>query len=614
MRCRKLRVAAVQIQTRRRNGVLTLPERACTHNRPLDGHRIHSPIDPAAATDAPSRMPCRYTALMSTDIRSRSLAALTALAFTLSGAPAPAQDNRLPDIGSSAGSLLGPVQQREYGQMYLSQLRHYDYVLDDPLTDSWLQAVGNRLAAASDRPQQQFTFFMMKDRSINAFATLGGYIGMNAGLVLVAESEDEVASVLGHEIAHVTQAHILRSVERAQKDSVPILLAMLGAIAIAQSAGGSSASDASMAALAGAQGLIAQRQIDYTRSNESEADRLGIRTLARSGYDPEAMARMFERMQAASRTNQGGDRERVPDYLRTHPVTTTRISEARMRAEQLSRNTITGITTTPDAIRIERVELNTPDADALATGGNPLLPSSLRLPPGTPARAGNVEFGWARERLRVFSANTPEQAVREYERMQRAAPLTDAQRYGLALARLRERSSAAAAADFAHLLEDYPNDLWLQLGLAEAQAQAGQSAAADALFSAVLERLPRNRATLLTWANVLIERNTPEAGYTAQQMLRPLLQTSADDPIFQRNFARASEIAGDPVRAGEAWAEVSFLSGREEQALIQLNTLKRRDDLDYYARARIDARIAAITPIVLELQRQGIRDPVLSRH
>jgi len=324
---------------------------------------------------------------------------------------------------------------------------------------------------------------------------------------------------------------------------------------------------------------------------------------------------MFERMQAASRTNQGGERERVPDYLRTHPVTTTRISEARMRAEQLSRNTITGITTTPDATRIERVDLNAPDADALTTGSNPLLPSSLRLPPGTtPARAGNVEFGWARERLRVFSANTPEQAVREYERMQRAAPLTDAQRYGLALARLQGRRSAAAAADFAHLLEDYPNDLWLQLGLAEAQAQAGNADAADALFSAVLERLPRNRATLLTWANVLIERNTPEAGRSAQQMLRPLLQTSADDPIFQRNFARASEIAGDPVRAGEAWAEVSFLSGREEQALIQLNTLKRREDLDYYARARIDARIAAITPIVLELQRQGIRDPVLSRH
>jgi len=544
--------------------------------------------------------------------RRRFFTALTALSLALGSALAPAQDNRLPDIGSSAGSLLGPVQQREYGQMYLSQLRHYNYVLDDPLTDSWLQGVGNRLAAASDRPQQAFTFFMMKDRSINAFATLGGYIGMNAGLVLVAESEDEVASVLGHEIAHVTQSHILRSVERAQKDSVPILLAMLGAIAIAQSAGGSSAGDASMAALASAQGLIAQRQIDYTRSNESEADRLGIRTLARSGYDPEAMARMFERMQAASRTNQGGERERVPDYLRTHPVTTTRISEARMRAEQLTRNLITGITTTPDAMRVERVDLNVPDARPLSLVENPLLPASLRpLPPLALGQFDGTRFGWARERLRVFSANTPAAAIREYQNMQRAAPLSAAQQYGLALAQLLERRTDAAIQGFARLLQEFPDDLWLQLGLAQAQARAGNAAGADAIFSAVLDRLPRNRAALLTWAEVLLERDTREAGQQAQMLLRPLLSDRDNDPMLQRSFARACEIAGDPVRAGEAWAEVSFLSGREEQALIQLNTLKRRDDLDYYARARIDARIAAITPIVLELRRQGIRDPDL---
>src|SRR5690606_7042661 len=147
--------------------------------------------------------------------------------------------------------------------------------------DTWLRGLGNRLAASSDQPSQAFTFFMIKDRSINAFATLGGYIGTNAGLVLAAESEDEVAGVIAHEVAHVTQAHVLRGVERAQRDSVPLLLAMLGAVAIAQSAGGNSSDDAAMAAIATAQGLAAQRQINYTRSNESEADRIGIRTLAR---------------------------------------------------------------------------------------------------------------------------------------------------------------------------------------------------------------------------------------------------------------------------------------------------------------------------------------------
>ncbi|HLT44115.1 MAG TPA: M48 family peptidase, partial [Luteimonas sp.] len=103
------------------------------------------------------------------------------------------------------------------------------------------------------------------------------------------------------------------------------------------------------------------------------------------------------------------------------------------------------------------------------------------------------------------------------------------------------------------------------------------------------------------------------AGNRAQALLRPLLAGAGDDPVFQQTYARASEIAGDPVRAGEAYAEAAFLNGRPEQALLQLNTLKRRDDLDYYARARIDARIAAITPVVLELHRQGIRDEDINR-
>ncbi|MDH7454657.1 M48 family metalloprotease [Luteimonas composti] len=538
----------------------------------------------------------------------------TAMLVVVAASGASAQENRLPDIGSSAGAVLGPVQQAEYGRMMLAQLRHYGYVLEDPLSEAWLQSTGNRLAAVSDDPEQRFTFFMMKDRSINAFATLGGYIGMNAGLVLAAESEDEVAAVLGHEIAHVTQAHVLRSVERAQRDSIPILLAMLGAIAVAQSAGGNSSDDAAMAAIASAQGLAAQRQINYTRSNESEADRIGIRTLARGGYEPIAMASMFERMQAASRTNQGGERERLPDYLKTHPVTTTRISEAKDRAQRLGATTVTGSVSTPDATRTERVRIDgVAVPDSLRLSDNPLLPSTLSLAGGLQG-GDRQEFGWARERLRVLSANTPDAAVREYEQIARARPLDDAQLYGLSVAQLRAGRGEQAALGLAGLLERHPGDLWIGLALAEAEAHAGRADAADRRFEDLLARMPRNPAVALTYADILVARDTPEAGRRAQAVLRPLLNASGDDPAFQRTFARASEIAGDPVRAGESWAEAAFLSGREEQALVQLTTLRKRDDLDYYARARIDARIARITPVVLELRRQGLRDPDLRRN
>lgn len=242
----------------------------------------------------------------------RLLPLATALTLAVAMGVAPAQENRLPDIGSSAGELLTPARQAEYGKIMLAELRNYDYVLDDPLVTDWLQTMGTRLGANSDQPQQPFTFFMLRDRQINAFATLGGYIAVNAGLVLTAEREDEVAAVLSHEIAHVTQQHVLRGVERAQRDQIPILLGMLAAVVAAQQAGGNSSGDATMATITSAMGLMQQRQIDYTRSNESEADRLGIRTLVRSGYDVDAMAGFFERMSVAMRANEGG--YSAPDF------------------------------------------------------------------------------------------------------------------------------------------------------------------------------------------------------------------------------------------------------------------------------------------------------------
>ena len=521
-----------------------------------------------------------------------------ALAFALATPLGVAQE-RLPDIGSSAGGLLTPHQQTQYGQMMLAQLRHYDYVLDDPLVDEWLSALGSRLGANSDTPRQSYTFFMLKERQVNAFATLGGYIGVNSGLVLAAEREDEVAGVLAHEIAHVSQQHVLRAVERAQRDQVPILLAMLGAIVAAGAAGGSSSGEATQAAIVSAMGLAQQAQINYTRSNEHEADRVGIRTLARSGYDPHAMADFFGTMQALSRVNAAGAYE-FPDYLRTHPVTTTRISEAKSRAEQLG----------------ERTPLFT----GAGSSGNPLLPAGLQvvarpgsLDPERPASNGTGRFALARERLRVLTAETPRQAVREYEQMKTAGPLDDASRYGMALALLRSSQAGQAVELLQDLLAEHPRDIWIELALAEALARDGRAAESDRHFQALSRRVPANRAVALGWAEALIARDTPEDGRKAQALLRPMATGAAESLAFQRTFARASEVAGDPVRAGEAWAEAALLGGRAEQALVQLNTLKRRPDLDYYARERIEARIARITPLVLELHRQGIRDEVLDR-
>lgn len=519
-------------------------------------------------------------------------ALITAALVLASGAPALAQQSRLPDIGSSAGELITPAKEAQYGAMLLAQLRHYDYLVDDPLVDSWLATLGQRVAGASDDPRRGYTFFMLRQREINAFATLGGYVGMNSGLVLAAEREDEVAGVLAHEVAHVTQEHVLRGVERAQRDQLPILLAMLGAIAVAQSSDSNSSDDAAQAAIVGAMGLAQQRQIDYTRANESEADRVGIQALARAGFDPTGMADFFAKMHARSRTNAANLYGETPDYLRTHPMTTTRITEAKERAERMA----------PRA----------PVFGQDHRSDNPLLPGGLAA--GTRLAGGPTGvFGFARERLRVLSAPTPPDAIREYEAFRRARALTDAEQYGLAIAHLQAGRAAQALTGLRTLEERRGGDVWIQLALAEAEARAGQHATADVRFEALLRRAPESRPIVLTYARVLGERGSAAAGRRAQAVLRPLMGGSDEDAVFQRVFARASEIAGDAVRAGEAHAEAAYLSGRPELALVQLNNLKKREDLDYYARARVEARIAAITPMVLELRRQGIRDEDLKR-
>ena len=505
-----------------------------------------------------------------------------------------AQQAGLPDIGSSAGELLTPQEEREYGSYTLYQLRRYGYLLEDPLIDGWLDSMGFRLAAASDRPEQEFTFFIMRDRQINAFATLGGFIGVNAGTILTARTEDEVAGVVAHEISHVTQRHVLRSVERAKKDQIPIMLATLGAIIAAQQSdnrdadGNSTSGDAIQAAVIGGQALAMQRQINYTRSGESEADRIGIQTLYGAGYSPDGMADFFERMSHATRSNAGG--YQMPDYLQTHPVSSTRLSEARDRASRLKQE----------------------KPSFTATGA---VQPSLLLPWGMSAASSHAAagpermFGWARERMRILTAESPTVALREAKAIveDRGAKASDPQRYGLALAHMRVGYPAAAEGVLQELVKAHPGNLWVGLALAENASVAKNEALSRKRYEELLAQHPDDRAVSLSYAEILNSIGTADAGKRAQAVLRPIMSVNGDNPLFQKNFGRASELAGDLPRAGEAFAEAAYLNGRAEDALNQLNALLKRNDITYIQRARIEARIAAITPEVMYMQRKKIK-------
>ncbi len=519
-----------------------------------------------------------------------------ALAFGLAPPVVAAQDSGLPDIGSSAGELLTPAQETEIGAYTLYQLRRYGYVLEDPLIDAWLDTLGHRLAAVSDRPEQGFTFFVLRDRQINAFATLGGYVAVNAGTVLAADREDELAGVVAHEISHVTQRHVLRAVERAKKDQIPIMLATLGVILAAQQGGGGNRdngygtgkAEAIQAAVMAGQGLAAQRQIDYTRSVESEADRVGIQTLFRAGYDANGMGDFFARMEKLTRGDSGG--YQVPAYLQDHPVTTTRLSEARDRASRLEREQPTFKNRT-------------------SAGPSLLLPWGLSASPATSNARPTPMFDWARERLRMLTARTPALGLKEAQTaVADAGPkVPDARLYAVALAQMRSGYPAAAESELQALTKRNPDNLFVGLALAENAFIARNPDLSRKRYEQLLAGHPDDRSISLSFAETLNAIGGRDAGQRAQAVLRPLLTANTDNPSFQRNYARASELAGDLPRAGEAYAEAAWLNGRAEDALNQLNALLKRSDISYIQRARIEARIAAITPEVLEMRRRRIK-------
>jgi len=231
----------------------------------------------------------------------------------------------LPDLGDVSQATLNPMQERQIGQQSMMQIKASKQFLNDPEINDYLNQIGNRLVQFSNEPSLDFEFFAMNDYSVNAFALPGGFVGVNAGLLLITENESELASVLSHEISHVTQHHLARMVSAQQGDT----MASMAAIALAILAARSNP-DASSAAMAGVQAHAIQKQLDFTRAHEKEADRLGLELMQKAGFDTHAMPEFLGRLQRATRLIDGN----APNYLRTHPITSDRIADIENRVSK----------------------------------------------------------------------------------------------------------------------------------------------------------------------------------------------------------------------------------------------------------------------------------------
>ena len=445
----------------------------------------------------------------------------------------------LPELGNSASEVLSNSEEREYAESLIRQMRAYELLIEDPLINDFFSDMGYSLASNSDKPESSFHFVVLDQPVVNAFAAPGGVIALHSGLILLAETQDEVAGVLSHEIAHITQLHMYRAFEKGKTMNVIAMLAMLGLILASGGDG-----QVITGAVLGAQGMAAQAQINFTRHNEIEADRVGIRTLSAAGYDPQGMADFFEKMGSTSRVNGEGP----PEFLRTHPVSVNRVAEAESRIQSM------------------------PQVD----------------------HAEGHQFYIVQARLRALLEGDPKKTIKHFStelKKDLTTARTNGNLYGLAIARQRNAEYDKAEVILSELLEEDPSRLAFQLQMANLNLKRGRNEEAIESLAELYLTFPGNQAIALEYGKALLNQSKPDQAEIALEVLKQQLVSRKTDPALYALYARAASIAGDEIRATEAIAESYYQRGGTEEAITQLESLARRSDLDYYQRARVSARL-----------------------
>lgn len=462
------------------------------------------------------------------------------LCLGLATAPLQADAIALPEIGASGAALVSPAQERHTGEAVVRNIRRAGGILDDPLATDYLNYLGYRLVSHSDSPQRDFRFFIVNDGAINAFALPGGFIGVNYGLILASESENELASVMAHEIAHVTQRHHARAYELAQSsNNIPVMAAIIAAIIL-----GSQGSEVGQAALTSLAAGNIQRQLDFTRENEKEADAIGIALLADSGFNPASMADFFHKLERESRLYGSS----APEFLRTHPVTENRIADALNRASQY------------------------------------------------PHRSWHSSRNYylMRMRLQVLTSRDPESTRRQLENDLRNGRYIDqaATRYGLALALMATQRYDDARRLLDRLLNDDDSRIAYLLERARLESLAGRHAEALKRFAATLENYPGNGPLTFAYAKALLDAGKPAK---ARELILAWQKQGADASNIPRIYellAEAESRLGHQALSHVAMGEYYYRIGQTHQAIRQLDlALARKDQLDFYDTSRIEARI-----------------------
>jgi beta-barrel assembly-enhancing protease len=442
--------------------------------------------------------------------------------------------NELPDLGDISQTVLSPQDEERIANQIMRDVYMSDEVMQDVEVTDYLQNLGNKLAASSPDKQQTFKFFVVNDNSINAFAMPGGVIGVHTGLFIAANNESELASVLGHEIGHVTQRHLARMLASQKYDTFKNIaataLALLAARANPQLATG---------AMAAASASTIQRQLDYTREHEREADRVGLSILDNAGFDVRAMPAFFTTMQRGTRLVEGS----APSFLRTHPLTAERIADVSNRVQNMTYKQM----------------------------------------------KDSLDFHLARAKIRA-AKGLAQSAVDDFEdnikehRFNHEA----AEHYGLALAYLRKNNIAEANKQLQWLILNAPQHPNFENLAARIEVANNQPQKASALYAKAITKYPTHRSLIYGYAeHYLASRQTDQAIKLVQEKMALF----PADAYFYELLAKAYAKKGKVLLQHQAQAEAYFRKYDLNRAIEQMDLAVKAKDGNFYENSIVEARL-----------------------
>ncbi|MEP1382573.1 MAG: M48 family metalloprotease [Paraglaciecola sp.] len=462
------------------------------------------------------------------------LSALLTVLISSASVDAANKKNALPEIGVVASSAITLDKEVLIGDALMRQLRGQGPVISDPLLDEYIQDIGNRLVAQAENVKFPYTFFILNSPDINAFAFFGGHIGIHTGLIYNARNESELASVLAHEVSHVTQRHIARSIEAKQKSSPLQIASMLGSILLA-----AVNPEAGIAALSTANAASAQSSINYTRQNEKEADRVGINILAQAGFDPNGASSFFGILAEKSRLKS----TRLA-FLQTHPLPESRIADARSRAASYR---------------------------------------PRNVPP-------SLNFHLAKSRILARYYGTPKNNIAYFSALldKQNYVFEQAPQYGLALAYLANEQPKKALTLIEDLLDRDPNNLFYLDTFSDIAIETKHYAEAIEKLSIQSALTPYNQVVTLNLANVLIQSQQAEK---AVALLKDYLLINPESMLAYELLSEAFRNSEQKLEMHQAKAELYSLVASYPRAIDELHTAYNFAGDRQIEKQRIRARI-----------------------